>query len=163
MEKYHGFDQASYEYLFGKITKDGGLRMQVIASDIGMLPSTQLISSKRTILPRILSISTASNTATSSRHSRPSKISPSSSSITWSSKWNHHNRSDSSASGLIWWPTIKPPSPTTAKNKSRSWRLTTKTSAKYVGRFTTSMSVSRKLVEESLTHPNFDMCCFKRS
>ena len=32
MEKYHGFDQAFYDYLFEKIVNDGGLRLQIIAS-----------------------------------------------------------------------------------------------------------------------------------
>jgi hypothetical protein len=71
MEKYHGFDQTFYEYLFAKITKDGGLRMQVIASDVGTLLPTQLMSSSRSIHPRIRLISTANNTATSSK---PSKL-----------------------------------------------------------------------------------------
>jgi hypothetical protein len=35
MEKYHGFDQLFYEYLFEKLIKDGGLRMQIIAADLG--------------------------------------------------------------------------------------------------------------------------------
>ena len=35
MEKYHGFDQTFYEFLFQKIVNDGGLRMQVIASELG--------------------------------------------------------------------------------------------------------------------------------
>lgn len=35
MEKYHGFDQKFYDYLFEYITDKGGLRMQVIASDLG--------------------------------------------------------------------------------------------------------------------------------
>lgn len=35
MEKYHGFDQAFYEFLFGYVIENGGVRMQVIASDLG--------------------------------------------------------------------------------------------------------------------------------
>ena len=35
MEKYHGFDQQFYEWLFDKIVTDGGLRLQIIASDMG--------------------------------------------------------------------------------------------------------------------------------
>jgi hypothetical protein len=38
MEKYHGFDQTFYDYLFEKITNDGGLRMLVIASELGTPP-----------------------------------------------------------------------------------------------------------------------------
>lgn len=37
MEKYHGFDQAFYEFLFGYIVEKGGVRMQVIASDLGTI------------------------------------------------------------------------------------------------------------------------------
>lgn len=36
MEKYHGFDQAFYEFLFGYVIENGGVRMQVIASDLGI-------------------------------------------------------------------------------------------------------------------------------
>lgn len=32
MQKYHGFDQLFYEFLFEKIVTDGGLRLQLIAS-----------------------------------------------------------------------------------------------------------------------------------
>ena len=35
MEKYNGFDQQFYEWLFDKIATDGGLRLQIIASDMG--------------------------------------------------------------------------------------------------------------------------------
>lgn len=35
MDKYHGFDQQFYDYLFDKIVTDGGLRLQIIASDLG--------------------------------------------------------------------------------------------------------------------------------
>ena len=35
MEKYHGFDHLFYEYLFNKVVTDGGLRLQIIASDLG--------------------------------------------------------------------------------------------------------------------------------
>lgn len=35
MEKYHGFDQEFYEFLFDKIVQDGGLRLQLIASELG--------------------------------------------------------------------------------------------------------------------------------
>ena len=35
MEKYHGFYQQFYEWLFDKIITDGGLRLQLIASDMG--------------------------------------------------------------------------------------------------------------------------------
>lgn len=34
MEKYHGFDQLFYDFLFEKIVNDGGLRMQLIASEL---------------------------------------------------------------------------------------------------------------------------------
>ena len=37
MEKYHGFDQHFYDYLFGKIVADGGLQLQIIASDLGRI------------------------------------------------------------------------------------------------------------------------------
>lgn len=35
MQKYHGFDNIFYEWLFEKIVNDGGLRLQIIASDMG--------------------------------------------------------------------------------------------------------------------------------
>ena len=41
MEKYHGFDQHFYDFLFAKIVSDGGLRMQVIASELGTHAQTQ--------------------------------------------------------------------------------------------------------------------------
>lgn len=34
MEKYHGFDQKFYDYLFQYVIINGGLRLQVIASDL---------------------------------------------------------------------------------------------------------------------------------
>ncbi len=37
MEKYQGFDKQFYEWLFEKIVNDGGLRLQIIASDMGTL------------------------------------------------------------------------------------------------------------------------------
>jgi len=37
MDKYHGFDQKFYDYLFDKIVTDGGLRLQIIASDLGKI------------------------------------------------------------------------------------------------------------------------------
>lgn len=39
MEKYHGFDHLFYDYLFQKIVNEGGIRMQVIASEVGRFTS----------------------------------------------------------------------------------------------------------------------------
>lgn len=35
MDKYHGFDQQFYDYLFGYVIDKGGIRLQVISSDLG--------------------------------------------------------------------------------------------------------------------------------
>jgi hypothetical protein len=35
MEKYHGFDKEFYAYLFDYIVLNGGLRLQVVASELG--------------------------------------------------------------------------------------------------------------------------------
>jgi hypothetical protein len=86
MEKYHGFDHIFYHFLFNKIVEDGGLRMQIIASDLGTTPNTQLNNFRASSTPKIPSTSTANSTATSLRHSKPSKTSHFSSLITWSSK-----------------------------------------------------------------------------
>ena len=36
MDKYHGFDQIFYDFLFEKVVKEGGIRLQLIASDLGI-------------------------------------------------------------------------------------------------------------------------------
>lgn len=41
MEKYHGFDQQFYDFLFMKIVEDGGIRMQLIASELGRCVAMQ--------------------------------------------------------------------------------------------------------------------------
>ena len=38
MDKYHGFDQQFYEFLFGYVIERGGTRMQVLAADLGTHP-----------------------------------------------------------------------------------------------------------------------------
>ena len=67
MEKYHGFDQVFYDYLFEKIVTDGGLRLQIIASELGFYHHIQSISFRASTLQRILLIFIASNTAISFR------------------------------------------------------------------------------------------------
>lgn len=37
MQKYHGADQDFYDYLFLCIVEKGGLRMQIVSSDLGNL------------------------------------------------------------------------------------------------------------------------------
>lgn len=78
MEKYHGFDHHFYDYLFEKIVNDGGLRMQVIASEvgkqliyIGKKHDKQSLNYKTSLQPKIHSTSTANSMATSSKHSKP--------------------------------------------------------------------------------------------
>lgn len=68
MDKYHGFDQQFYDYLFDRIVTDGGLRLQLIASDLGTSPLIQPMNSRKTTMPRILSTCTGNSTATSTRH-----------------------------------------------------------------------------------------------
>ena len=67
MEKYHGFDQVFYDYLFEKIVTDGGLRLQIIASELGFYHHMQSISCRASTLQRILLIFIASNTEISFR------------------------------------------------------------------------------------------------
>lgn len=84
MEKYHGFDQHFYDFLFAKIVSDGGLRMQLIASDLGTLHTIELNSCRPSSTPKTHSTSTENNMETSSKHSKPSKANLILSWITWS-------------------------------------------------------------------------------
>lgn len=55
--------QQFYIYLFQKIVQDGGLRLQVIASEVGTLLLKQPTNYKPNTRPSTPSTSTASNTA----------------------------------------------------------------------------------------------------
>lgn len=51
MEKYHGYDLQFYHYLFARVIAEGGLRLQLIASDLGTpSPTSQRIT--ESLLPQ---------------------------------------------------------------------------------------------------------------
>ena len=68
MEKYHGFDQTFYEYLFDKVITDGGLRLQIIASDLGLSIDIQSMNFSQNTPPKIHSTYTENNMATFLKH-----------------------------------------------------------------------------------------------
>ena len=68
MEKYHGFDQLFYDYLFEKIVNDGGLRQQIIASELGKYHFIQSTNFRLSTLPKTPLIYIVNNTATSLKH-----------------------------------------------------------------------------------------------
>ncbi len=63
MQPNASHQQQFYTYLFQKIVQDGGLRLQVIASEVGTLPLRQSTNCRPNTRPSTLSTSTASNTA----------------------------------------------------------------------------------------------------